>query len=72
MSPLEQREGRSLWVMRGDGCRGCARVRVCMCVCGVWEVKVSGVGHWMRGWMLEWRDGSMSWVKHGNMDTELL
>lgn len=71
MSPLEQREGRSLWVMRGMGV-GVVRVFVCVCVCGVWEVKVSGVGHWMRGRMLEWHDGSMSWVKHGNMDTELL
>lgn len=45
MSPLEQREGRSLWVMRGwvsgagAGGRSCARGRVYVyvCVCAVCE-----------------------------------
>ena len=52
-------------------------VRVCvcefLCVC-VWCVRGEGVrvGDWMRGGLLEWHGGSFSWVKHGNMDTELL
>lgn len=51
MSPLEQKEGRSLWVMKGwvSGLCACTCVYVwvswmCVCVCGVWEVKVSGWG----------------------------
>lgn len=42
MSPLEQREGRSLWVMRGgDECRGEGVVRVVVCVCVCASARVS-------------------------------
>lgn len=40
MSPLEQREGRSLWVMRGRVSGLCACTCVFMCVC----VRGEGVG----------------------------
>lgn len=55
MSPLEQREGRSLWVMRG-WVSGVVRVFVRVSVCEffyvcVWCVRGEGVrvGDWMRG-----------------------
>lgn len=69
MSPLEKREGRSLWVMRGRVSGLCACTCVsCVCVRG----EGVGVRDWMRGGSLERHGGSMSRVKHGNMDTELL
>lgn len=72
MSPLEQREGRNLWVMRG-WVSGAVRtiVRVCrMYVCVVRE-GFRGVGPDERE-SSGWHGGRMSWVKHGNMDAELL
>lgn len=50
---------------------GVVRARVCVFVWarGAWEVKVSEAG-WGGGWggLLEWCDGSMCWVKNGDIE----
>lgn len=48
MSPLEQREGRSLWVMRGWVWGLCTFVYMCEKYVYVWRVRVDGIkaGDW--------------------------
>lgn len=72
MSPLEQREGRSLWVMRGmTSVRvgGVVRAVVCICVCVctcpcvlwvcAWAQSVERSRRDVEVAVLEWRDGWM-------------